>query len=150
MNEQESRPWVERLWACFEDGAAPPIARLIGFRPISIDEGSTVFEMTADPSRHANPMGTMHGGVLVDLTDAAMGFAMASTLSAGESFTTVEIKASFFKPVWTSRIRAAARMVNRSRNLGYLECDVTDDSGSLVCRGASTCMVLRGSAAAGR
>lgn len=128
----------------------PPIARLLGFRPVAVGEGRAVFEMDTDPARQANPMGTLHGGVLVDLGDAAMGFAMASTLGEGESFTTIELKVNFFKPVWQTRLRAEARMVRRSRSLGYLECDVTDAGGSLVCRLGSTCMVLRGDAARGR
>jgi len=127
----------------------PPIARLIGFQVVEVDEGQAVFEMETS-ARHANPMGTMHGGVLCDLGDAAMGFAMATTLDEGESFTTVELKANYFKPVWQTRLRAAARMVKRSRSLGYLECDITDERGTLVCRLGSTCMVLRGEAAAGR
>ena len=151
MQEHVGPPWLARLRALLDEGAEqPPIARLIGFAPVQIDEGRTVFEMTGDPSRHANPMGTMHGGVLVDLGDAAMGFAMATTLGADESFTTVELKANYFKPVWSSRLRAEARIVKRSRSLGYLECDITDGGGSLVCRLGSTCMILRGDAAAGR
>jgi uncharacterized protein (TIGR00369 family) len=75
---------------------------------------------------------------------------MASTLEPGESFTTVELEANFFKPVWKGRLRATARVVKRSRSLGYLECDILDGGGSLVCRLGSTCMVLRGEAAQGR
>ena len=41
-------------------------------------------------------------------------------------------------------------MIKRTRTLGFLECDVTDDKGGLVARLGSTCMVLRGDAAAGR
>ncbi len=41
-------------------------------------------------------------------------------------------------------------MVKRPRQLGYLECDIGDAKGSLVCRLGSTCMVLRGEAAEGR
>lgn len=144
-------PWLERLRALVGNAAsAPPIARLIGFELVHVDPGRATFELTADPERHANPMGTMHGGVLVDLGDAAMGVAMASTLDAGESFTTIELKANYFKPVWRARLRAEARMVKRSRSLGYVECDITDDEGSLVCRLGSTCSVLRGDAAKGR
>jgi uncharacterized protein (TIGR00369 family) len=128
----------------------PPIARLIGFEVREVDEGRAVFTLVGDPSRHANPMGTMHGGVLVDLGDAAMGFAMASTLGPGESFTTVELKANYFKPVWKQTLRAEARMVKRSQSLGYIECDISDEKGALVCRLGSTCMVLRGEAARGR
>ena len=129
--------------------AAPPIARLIGFTLVEAGPGQAVFEMQAE-ERHANPMGTLHGGVLCDIGDAAMGFAMASTLGPGESFTTLELKINFFKPIWTSKLRAEARMVKRNRSLGYLECDITDEKGSLVARLGSTCTVLRGEDAAGR
>jgi uncharacterized protein (TIGR00369 family) len=144
----EETPWMKRLRKLGEE--PPPIARLIGFELVDVQPGTATFHLMCDPSRHANPMGTMHGGVLVDLADAAMGFAMASMLDEGESFTTIELKANYFKPVWTGRLRAEANMVKRSRMLGYLECDIFDDQQALVCRVASTCMVLRGDAAAGR
>ena len=109
-----------------------------------------MFLLDTDPSRHGNPMGTVHGGIFVDLADAAMGYAMASTLAEGESFTTIELKANYFKPAWKTLLRAEAKMLKRSKTLGYLECEVTDDSGALVAKMGSTCMVLRGEAAKGR
>src|SRR6266851_2572768 len=78
----------------------PPIAQLIGFRPLSAEAGRTVFELETDLGRHANPMGTVHGGILCDLADAAMGFAYASTLRQDETFTTLELKINFLRPVW--------------------------------------------------
>ena len=53
-----------------------PVARLIGFEVA--DERATVI-LAAGP-QHANPMGTLHGGILCDIADAAMGMAFASTL----------------------------------------------------------------------
>lgn len=151
MSESTEKPWRKKMEALRAGSAEPPpIARLIGFELADVGEGFATFTMTGDPARHANPMGTMHGGVLVDLGDAAMGFAMASTLDQGESFTTVELKANFFKPVFRHRLSATARIVRRSRTLGYLECDIEDETGALVCRLGSTCMVLRGAAAEGR
>ena len=144
----EETPWVKKLRALQQN--PPPIARLIGFELVDLGAGFAVFTLVGDPSRHANPMGTMHGGVLADIGDAAMGFAMGSTLGEGESFTTIELKANYFKPVWTARLRAEAKVVKRSRTLGYIECDIVDEGKALVCRLASTCMVLRGDAAAGR
>lgn len=127
----------------------PPIAQLIGFAPTHIEIGRSIMEMTAD-GRHANPMGTLHGGVICDLADAAMGTAMATTLEDDESFTTLDLTAKYFKPIWNARIRASARVVKRTRTLGLVECDVTDDGGSLVAKVFSTCMVLRGTEAKGR
>jgi uncharacterized protein (TIGR00369 family) len=128
---------------------APPVADLGGFRLVEADVGRAVMEMEAS-RRHANPMGTLHGGILCDLADGAMGCAMASTLEDGETFTTLDLTAKFFKPIWNARLRAAARLTKRTRSLGLIECEVTDDSGTLVAKTFSTCMVLRGAEAQGR
>ncbi len=131
------------------DAPAPPIAKLIGFRPVSAGGGEAVFEMEAD-ERHWNPMGTLHGGVLCDIGDAAMGFAYATTLAEGESFTTIELKINYLRPVWKSRLRASAHVVKRGRKIGLVECDITDEKGNLVARASSTCMTLAGEEARGR
>jgi uncharacterized protein (TIGR00369 family) len=120
----------------------PPVARLLGFVLKSIEPGRAVFEMEAD-ERHHNPMGTLHGGVYCDLADAAMGYAYAATLGEGETFTTVELKINYFRPVRKGRLTAEARVVRAGSNLGYVECDVKDGDGKLVARSASTCMKLR-------
>ena len=125
------------------DGPGAPVGRLIGFRPTAIETGKAIFELEAGP-QHANPMGTLHGGVLCDLADAAMGMAFASTLSEEESFTTMTLSINFFRPVWQSELRAEARVVNRGKNIGYVECEVTDQDGRRVAKANSTCFVLRG------
>src|SRR6266436_626724 len=61
-----------------------PIARLIGFEVKDIADGRATVVLAAGP-QHANPMGTLHGGVLCDIADAAMGIAFASTLAQEES-----------------------------------------------------------------
>ena len=128
----------------------PPVARLVGFDLVEASEGRSLFRMTTDPARHANPMGTVHGGVLCDLADAAMGVAIATTLAEGETFTTLELKINFLRPVWRAELRADGVVVQRGRTVSLVECTVTDADGRLVARANSTCMTLRGEKAAGR
>jgi len=127
----------------------PPIATLLGFRLVSVADGAAVFEMDAD-ERHWNPMGTLHGGVLCDIADAAMGFAYATKLEEGDTFSTIELKINFLRPIWKARLRATARIVKKGRKIGLVECDVTDEKGNLVARASSTCMTLTGDDARGR
>jgi uncharacterized protein (TIGR00369 family) len=127
----------------------PPIADLIGFRLVEIALGRATAELQAS-RRHANPMGTLHGGVICDVADAAMGMAMASTLEDDQSFTTLDLTAKYFKPIWNARLRATAALTKHTRTLGLIECEVTDEEGSLVAKLFSTCMVLRGQEAQGR
>src|SRR5260370_21998653 len=125
------------------DVQPPPIGRLIGFQVTSVRHGEAVVELEASDI-HANPMGTLHGGVLCDIADAAMGIAYASTLDDGESFTTLELKINFLKPVRTGRLVATGRIVKGGHTVGLVECDVVDDKERLVARASSTCMTLRG------
>ncbi len=120
----------------------PPIAKLIGFDLRSIEPGRAVFEFEAG-SQHWNPMGGLHGGVLCDLADAAMGMAYASTLGEGESFTTVELKINFLRPFKQGHLVAKGWVVNGGRTLGLTEAEVRDDEGRLIAKASSTCMTLR-------
>jgi uncharacterized protein (TIGR00369 family) len=126
-----------------------PIARLIGFEVEKIGEGCAVVTLVVGP-QHANPMGTLHGGILCDIADAAMGMAFASTLAPGESFTTIELKMNFFRPIWQAQLRAEGTVVQRGRTIGYVECTITDEQTRVIAKAASTCMVLRGDVATGR
>ena len=126
-----------------------PVARLIGFETKEIADGRATVILAAGP-QHANPMGTLHGGILCDIADAAMGMAFASTLAPEESFTTVELKVNFFRPIWQAQLRAEGTVVQRGRTIGYVECEITDEENRLVAKAASTCMVLRGEKSAGR
>jgi uncharacterized protein (TIGR00369 family) len=126
-----------------------PIAQLIGFEVGEGSDGRAVMTLQAGP-QHANPMGTLHGGVLCDIGDAAMGYAFASTLAEGETFTTIDLRISFLRPVWNALLRAEAKVVHRGRTLGHVECDITDDKGKVIAKLSSTCMVLRHEKATGR
>jgi uncharacterized protein (TIGR00369 family) len=127
----------------------PPIAVLIGFRMTAIEPGRARFEMDVEP-RHHNPMGTLHGGVLCDIADVAMGSAYASTLEDGESFTTIDLRINFLRPVRNGHLTADASIVQRGRTIGMTECTITDEQGRLVAKASGTCMTLRGEQARGR
>jgi len=126
-----------------------PIMNLIGFRLTSIKPGEAIVEFVATDT-HANPMGTLHGGVLCDIADAAMGMAYAASLDEGESFTTLELKINFLKPVWNAKLTAIGTVVKRGRTIGLVKCDVLGENGDLVASSTSTCMTLRGDQAKGR
>ena len=127
----------------------PPAGELVGFRMLSTADGESRFEMDAG-RRHHNPMGTVHGGILCTLADSAMGMAFASTLGEGETFTSLEVKINFLRPVFEEKLCASAKVVHRGRSVGLVECDVATEDGKLVARAVSTCSVLRGAAAKGR
>jgi uncharacterized protein (TIGR00369 family) len=120
----------------------PPAGKLIGFHLSSVEYGkaTVAFEAT---DQHYNPMGTLHGGVLCDISDFAMGIAYASTLGKNETFTTIELKINFLKRVTTGRLTAMGTVVKRGSTLGLVQCDVTNEAQDLVARATSTCITLR-------
>jgi uncharacterized protein (TIGR00369 family) len=131
------------------DAPPPPIASLIGFSLRLVEPGHAVVELEA-AERHANPMGTLHGGVVCDIADAAMGMAYAAGLDEGETFTTLELKTNFLRPFWTGKLVAEGRVKEAGRTIGLVECDVRDEQDRLIAHATSTCMTLRGARAAGR
>ena len=128
---------------------SPPIAKLMDMRITQVEEGRVAMQMAVD-GRYANPVGTLHGGVICDLGDAAMGTAFATTCEEGESYTTVELKCNFLRPVWNSTLTATGWIVYRSKTTGLTEWEVRDDKDRLIAKLSSTLMVLRGEKTAGR
>lgn len=140
---------IERIRA-FQTGELPSgaITELLGLEITAVEHGRLVLQMQSGPE-FANPMGTLHGGIITALADSAMGLAYASTLGDAESFTTLELKINFLKPVWGGRLIAEAQLKKGGSTVGLVECDVRDAGGSLVAYAVSTCMTLRGEKAAG-
>jgi uncharacterized protein (TIGR00369 family) len=127
----------------------PPVAELIGIEVVERGDGATLFKLEAE-ERHSNPMGTLHGGILCDLADAAMGMAFFTTLEEGESFTTLELKINYVRPFWTGTLFAHGKVVSRGKTVGLTECRIVDDKDRLIAHATSTCMALRGTMAQGR
>jgi uncharacterized protein (TIGR00369 family) len=131
------------------EGFPAPIGRLLGLTIIRSGIGRATVEFEAT-GRFANPMGTLHGGVLCDVADARNGRCYRNTLAEGETFTTIELKINFIRPVWKATLRAEAKVVHAGKTVGLVECDIVDEQERLIARASSTCMTLHGRLAEGR
>ena len=127
---------------------APPIAVLLGMWISEVSEGRVVFALEA-AEYHYNPLGTVHGGVLATLLDSAMGCAVQSTLSAGTSYTTLELKVNYLRPVTTKTgmLYCEGKVIHVGGRVATAESRLTDADGKLYAHGTTTCMVLRPSSA---
>ena len=124
----------------------PPIGKTLGFRltDVSADGPSATIELETDPAVHGNPMGTVHGGVLCDIADAAIGSAHWSSLKEGESFVSVDFRINFFRPVRKNKLKATARAVHIGASISYYVCDIVrQDDGKFVATATSTVMKIR-------
>jgi uncharacterized protein (TIGR00369 family) len=122
---------------------APPIAETMSLSLVEIGDGFAVFE--GDPGPHLlNPLGIVHGGWALTLIDSAAGCAAHTLIPAGASYTTIETKANFSRPISkdTGVVRAEGRAVGRGRRIISCEARVIDAKGRLLAHGTSTLMVL--------
>ncbi|HET6404361.1 MAG TPA: PaaI family thioesterase [Candidatus Thermoplasmatota archaeon] len=119
-----------------------PVARLLGMRLASAGPGIATFTMQVD-ERHHNPMGSVHGGILGDLADAAMGYAVISTLAPDETFTTLEFKVNFLRPAFAGALRCQARVESRGKTIAYAVADVLNEEDKVVAKAVSTNLIVR-------
>lgn len=126
------------------------ISRTLALRVTAVASGQATVEIDADPRIHGNQQGTVHGGLLCELADAAIGTAHSTVVAEGESFASIDLKLNFFRPVWNATLRAVARPVQAGRTVTYYTCEIFSDNGKLVATAASTVMTLRGGQAVGR
>ena len=126
------------------------ISRTLGFRIVAVDHGTATVEMDADPEIHGNQQGTIHGGMLAELADAAIGTAHSTVVHEGDSFTGVDLRINFFRPVWKTVLRAAASPVHSGKTMTHYQVDITNDQGKLVARAQAVVMTLKGEKAHGR
>jgi uncharacterized protein (TIGR00369 family) len=121
-----------------------PIAELLGFAPVEVEEGRVVFAAVPE-ERHYNPIGTVHGGLAATLLDSAMGCAVHSTLPAGVGYTTLELKVNFVRPITTEtgRILCEGTVVHRGGRVATAEGRVfAEVDGALLAHGTTTCLIF--------
>ncbi len=133
---------VDQIREWMASGQPMPVCRLIGMEVDHVEEGLARCSLLCG-AQHWNPFGTVHGGVLCDLADLAMGMAFFTTLGEGEALATIELKINYFRPARDGKLSAEAKVLHRGRTTGFVECLVTDEAGKWIAKASSTCMVVR-------
>ena len=85
----------------------PGVARLLGLEMEEVELGRVAFSMGPRPDM-ANPMGTMHGGIVATLLDTVMGCAVHSSLDSGVGYTTLDLDVRYVRsaPLTGEAVRA--------------------------------------------
>jgi uncharacterized protein (TIGR00369 family) len=121
----------------------PPIADSFDLIAIRVAEGSAVFQ--GPPLlKHYNPLGVVHGGWVTALLDSAMGCAVQTTLPAGKSYTTLELKVNFVRAL-TDRVplvRAEGHVVHAGRQVATAEGRLMGPDGKLYAHATTTCLIF--------
>jgi uncharacterized protein (TIGR00369 family) len=143
VDEATEPAGLRQLRERISDG--PPIgaAELLGMRPAELGVGHAAFVCDARPS-FANPMGTVHGGIVATLLDSALGCAVQTTLDEGVGYTTVSLEVKYLRAIRVDagELRAEAFVVHAGRRQATAEARLTDEDGSVLATATTTCLVL--------
>ena len=123
---------------------AAPIMGLVGMWIAAVDEGRVVF--ASEPAEyHYNPMETVHGGIVALLLDSAMGSSVQSMLPRGTSYTTLELKVNYLRPVTsaTGTIYGEGKLIHLGSRTAAAEGRLTDGAGKLYAHATTTCLIVR-------
>ncbi|GAA1049427.1 PaaI family thioesterase [Arthrobacter russicus] len=121
----------------------PPITALMNMGAISAEPGMVTFTCQPDESQY-NPIGTVHGGLVCTLLDSVCGCAVQTTLPAGQSYTSLEIKVNYLRPVLasTGELTAIGRVSKPGNRAAFAEGEVRDAAGKLIATASGTCLVF--------
>jgi uncharacterized protein (TIGR00369 family) len=122
---------------------APPIQLALDFRIVEAAQGYTAF--AGNPKfEYYNPLGSVHGGFAAALLDSCMACAVHSTLEAGYSYATVEIKINYVRAITaeTGEVRAEGKVINAGKRIATAEGRLFDLGGKLYAHGTTTCLIL--------
>jgi uncharacterized protein (TIGR00369 family) len=121
----------------------PAMVSLLGLRLVEAEEGHVVFAGTATEEFY-NGMGVAHGGFVATLLDSALGCAINSLMPAGRSFTTLELKINYTRPLRreNGEVRCEARVIQVGNRVGTAEARVIGSDGKIYAHGTTTCIVV--------
>jgi len=130
------------------DGRFPkaPIMQVLDFELVDVSVGRVVFE-GRPAKRFYNPIGTVHGGWAATLLDSCVGCAIQTTLPKGTTYTTLELKVSYVRPIQerTGLLRAEGIVIHPGRRAATASGELRDETGRLYAHASTTCLVLASS-----
>src|SRR5512137_2865818 len=103
-------------------------ARHLGIELIEYGDGRATARLTVAP-QHLNSAGTLHGGAIFSLADAAFS---AAANSHGMLALSIDASISYFQALRSGTLTAEAREVARNPKLATYLIDVKDGSGALI------------------
>jgi uncharacterized protein (TIGR00369 family) len=121
----------------------PSMVALLGLRLVEVEEGRVVFVGTAT-DRFYNGWGVAHGGFAATMLDSALGCAINTLMPAGRSFTTLELKVNYTRPITREigELRCEGRVIHIGRRTATSEARIVDAKGKLYAHGTTTCIVI--------
>ncbi len=99
---------------------------LVGTEVSSTEEGRAAVTLKAE-ERHLNPSGTVHGGVISTLIDAAMAEALNTITEEDEQPFTIQITVNYMKPGKPGPLTSTAQVRKGGERITIVEAEVVQE-----------------------
>jgi uncharacterized protein (TIGR00369 family) len=120
-----------------------PIGEHLGFHLREVERGKVVIAGRPDP-RSFNLLSSVHGGWTAAILDTAMALSCLSTLGEDQSFTTLDIRINYLRPITadTGEVLATGGLLQAGRRVAYCEARLADAQGKLLAHGTGSCLIV--------
>jgi len=133
-----------QFWDAMQGRAPMPrAAATLGLEFIDFDAVTSTIDLAFTPTEDfTNPTGNVLGAFLVAMLYDTVGPALLATLRPDQFQSTLELKASFLRPVRPGRIFSRGQVVHRVGHLAFLEAALTDADGVVAATATATATVI--------
>lgn len=123
--------------------AQVPIGDHLGFRLVAVEPGKVTLKGSPD-ERSYNLLQSVHGGWTASILDTALALSNLTLLVADQTFTTLDIRINYLRPVTldSGEITAVGTVIQSGRKVAYCEARMTDQNGKLLAHGTGSCLVM--------
>ena len=120
-----------------------PIGEHLGFRIAAVEPGKVTVKGRPD-ERSYNLLKSVHGGWIAAVLDTAMALSNLSLMAADQTFTTVDLRINYLRPVTiaTGEVTAEGNVLQSGRKIAYVEAKLVDANGKLLAHGTGSLLVM--------
>jgi uncharacterized protein (TIGR00369 family) len=120
-----------------------PIGITLGFRIAAAVPGSVTVRGTPNVASY-NLLDSIHGGWTAAMLDTAMALSNLTLLDADQSFTTLDIRINYIRPITvaTGEVVAVGNVLNSGRRVAYTEAKLSDAKGKLLAHGTGSLLIV--------
>jgi len=132
------------FWDAMQGQAPMPnAAATLGLEFVDFDAKTSTIDLAFTPTEaFTNPTGNVLGAFVAAMLYDTVGPALLATLRPDQFQSTLELKASFLRPVRPGRIFSQGRVVHRVGDLAFLEAALIDADGVVTATATATARVI--------
>ena len=121
----------------------PPAMALLGIAYVAVRDGGATVRRKPGVDLY-NPFGPVHGSAVAALLDLALGSAVQSALPAGQTYTTLDTRISYLRPLTAASgtLTAVARAIDVGEQRAVAEAQLSDADGQACATATMTCLLV--------